>query len=77
MNREAQIRMRILLLPLVLAALAGCATTAARTSPDMVTELVEARTTDGVRLEGALWSMTFTSGLCTSPEPEDTPPIIW
>jgi len=55
MNRERQIRMRMPLLSLILAVLAGCATTAARTSPDVVTELVEARTTDGIRLEGALW----------------------
>jgi len=55
MSREGLTRMRLLLLPLVLAALVGCATTAVRTSPDVVTELVEARTADGVRLAGALW----------------------
>lgn len=56
MRHEGLVRLRLLLVPLALVTLAGCATTPLRPSPDVVTELVEATTADGVRLAGALWS---------------------
>jgi alpha-beta hydrolase superfamily lysophospholipase len=55
MLRDGLVRLRLPLMPLVLVALVGCATTPLRPSPDVVTELVETTTADGVRLAGALW----------------------
>ncbi|HSB71734.1 MAG TPA: alpha/beta fold hydrolase [Candidatus Methylomirabilis sp.] len=56
MRCEGVARIRRLLLPVILAALTGCATLGGGTSPDVLTELLEARTSDGVRLSGALWT---------------------
>jgi pimeloyl-ACP methyl ester carboxylesterase len=55
MQPDGLFRMRLLWVSLVLATLVGCATAPLHPSPDIVTELVEATTADGVRLAGALW----------------------
>jgi hypothetical protein len=52
---DGQVRLRLILAPLVLLALVGCATMPLRPSPTIVAELVEATTADGVRLAGGLW----------------------
>jgi pimeloyl-ACP methyl ester carboxylesterase len=55
MQPDGLFRLRLVLLPLALAILAGCATAPLRPSSAIVTQLVEATTSDGVRLAGALW----------------------